>query len=310
MLQNRKPMNGLIVKNIYRQWRSVVLCSFVGGLSFLTQAHAKEGNRDRQKAVPFLKGIEVRINKRGPYLFGLDTGMGQAFILDPELAHQQALPVTGHTRMHSGIDRADDPDVPIVHANRMQLAGRTIRDAIGMPMENYSPMVKAGRGTLGMALFKNTVLYLDYGRDLLWLSRRSLPKPDGKRVLLYDDINLLPYIEVSLNGMVVKAEVDSGARDAGSDLVLPRELAAQLALVDRKESGQMVRDINGRQYSLATANLDGDLRIGTLIVSHPKVLIGAFSSHVILGGVLNRLTVGIDQKHHRIEFVPSEVLDR
>jgi hypothetical protein len=298
------------MKSIYQRWRSLVMCFLVGGLSFVTYAHAVEGNLDRQKAVPFLNGVEVRINGQGPYIFGLDTGMGQAFILDPELARQQALPVTGHTRMHTGIEHPDDPDVPIVHANRMQLAGRTIRDAIGMPMENYSPMVKAGKGTLGMALFKNTVLYLDYGRDRLWLSKRYLPKPDGKKVLLYTDVNLLPYVEVSLNGMAVKAEVDSGARDAGCDLVLPRELAAKLALVDRKESGQMVRDINGRQYSLATAQLDGDLRIGTLVVSHPKVLIGDFSSYAILGGVLNRVTIGIDQKHHRIEFAPSEVPNR
>jgi hypothetical protein len=294
------------MKSVYRQLRSLLLRCLVFGLSFVTCAQAIEGNRDRQKAVPFLEGFKVRINRQGPYLFGLDTGMGQAFILDPELARQLALPVTGHTRMHTGIEHTDDPDVPIIHANRIQLAGRTIRNAIGMPIDDYSPLVKTGKGTLGMALFKNTVLYLDYGRDRLWLSRRSLPKPDGKKVLPYTDVNRRPFVEVSLNGTVVKAQVDSGARDAGCDLVLPRELAAKLALVDRKENGKTVRDINGRKYSLATAKLEGDLRIGALVVPHPDLLIGDFSSYTILGGVLNSLTIGIDQKHHRIEFESSE----
>ena len=303
-------MTDSIMKSIYREWRYAMLCSFVWGLSFVVCAHALEGKQDSQQSVPFLKGVEVWINGQGPYLFGLDTGMGQAFILDPELAHQLSLPVTGHTQMHTGIEHDDDPDVPIVHANRIQLAGRTFRNVIGMPLDDSSPMVKSGKGTLGMALFRNTVLYLDYSRDRLWLSKRSLPRPDRKKILPYTDVHLRPYVEVSLNGTTVKALVDSGARDAGCDLVLPRELAAQLALVDRKESGRIVRDINGRKFSLETAKLDGDLRIGALTVSHPTVMIGDFAPYTILGGVLNHLTIGIDQKHHRIAFVSSDVPDR
>jgi hypothetical protein len=257
---------------------------------------------DKVHSVPFLNGIEVTLNGHGPYLFGLDTGSGSAFILKPELALELALPVTGHTRMRAARKYKSDPDVEIVHVNEMSVAGHVVRDAIGMPIKNSSPMVKDGMGTLGMAAFKDVVLHLDFGGDRLWLSDEALPKPDGSKVLSYSDVHLRPYVEVSLNKVRVKAHVDTGARTAQCDLFIPRALASKLALVDRKPGDRKVHDINGREYDFETAKLDGDLRIGDAVLPHPTVMIGDFAQYVILAKVINKLTIAIDQKHHRIQF--------
>lgn len=257
---------------------------------------------EKVHSVPFLNGVEVTLNGHGPYLFGLDTGSGSAFILNPKLARELALPTTGHTKMRAARKFKSDPEVEIVHVNEMTVAGHIVRDAIGMPIKNSSPMVKDGMGTLGMAAFKDVVLHLDFGGDRLWLSDKALPKPDGSKVLSYSDVHLRPYVDVSLNKVRVKAHVDTGARTAQCDLFIPRALAAKLALVDRKPGDRKVHDINGREYEFETAKLDGDLRIGRAVVPHPTVMIGDFAQYVILARVINRLTIAIDQKHHRIQL--------
>lgn len=258
--------------------------------------------RGKVHSVPFLNGVEVTLNGHGPYRFGLDTGSGSAFILNPELARELNLPVTGHTRMRAARKYKSDPEVEIVHVNEMIVAGHVVRDAIGMPIKNSSPMVTDGMGTLGMAAFKDAVLHLDFSADRLWLSDEALPKPDGSKVLPYSDVHLRPYVEVSLNKVRVKAQVDTGARTAQCDLFIPRALAPKLALVDRKRGGRKVHDINGREYEFETAKLGGELRIGDAVVPHPTVMIGDFAKYVILARVINRLTIAIDQKHHRIQF--------
>ena len=158
----------------------LVLIGFITSVPAIGQHDAKPADEmDKVHSVPFLNGVEVMLNGHGPYRFGLDTGSGSAFILKPELAQELALPVTGHTKMSAGRKYKSDPEVEIVHVDEMTVAGHMVRDSIGMPIKNYSPMVKDGMGTLGMAAFKDVVLHLDHVGDKLWLTDEPLPKPDG-----------------------------------------------------------------------------------------------------------------------------------
>jgi hypothetical protein len=291
------------ILGIFRRFLSSVLPVLLACLIALACAATLSADDvDKVHSVPFLNGVEVLLNAHGPYRFGLDTGSGSAFIISPELAQELRLPVTGHTKMRAARKFKSDPDVQIVHVNEMTLAGHMVRDAIGMPIENSSPMVKDGMGTLGMAAFKDVVLHLDFAGDKLWLSDEALPKPDGSKVLPYSNVHLRPYVEISLNNIRVKAQVDTGARTAQCDLFIPRALAAKLALMDRKPGDRKVPDSNGREYVFETAKLDGDLRIGNAVVPNPTVMIGDFAQYVILARVINRLTIAIDQKHHRIQL--------
>ena len=46
----------------------------------------------------------------------------------------------------------------------MQLAGYGFHHAIGIGLGNSYPLVKDGQGTLGMGLFRDVMLKLDYRR--------------------------------------------------------------------------------------------------------------------------------------------------
>jgi acetyl esterase/lipase len=288
------------------QWPSL-LETWLRAQGLLTQAPAATVKAGDSPGVPFKDGVEVSINGQGPYRFGLDTGSTPAFLIEPQLARQLNLPVTSQTHMHTSGNSLSDPPVDVMRIDTLQLAGHLFHHAIGIGFGNSARGVKDGQGTLGMGLFKDVVLKLDYPGDRLSVGDESLPEADGKRVLAYTDEHLHPIIPIVLGGISVQAKLDSGARGIGVDLCVPPQFAAQLKLLNRKEGKGTSSDILGHQFSYETATLDGNLIIGDLAIHHPTLLISDYPGYVNLGGIINRMVVSIDQKNHRLKLeMPAE----
>jgi hypothetical protein len=257
--------------------------------------------------VPFKNGVEVKINGQGPFRFGLDTGSSVSFIISPDLAHQLSLPVTSHTHMHTRGESDSDPLVDVLRIDALQLAGHSFQHAIGVGYSNSSPLVAGGQGTLGIALFQGVVLKLDYPGDRLSVSEASLPDADGKRVLTYTEEHMHPIIPVVLGGIPVDAKLDSGARGTGADVMIPFQLASKLHLVAPMRPSGTVRDILGNSHEFFTAALDGDLTIGDLAIHHPTLLISDSLPYVNLAGIVNRLAITLDPRHHSLQLeMPAE----
>jgi hypothetical protein len=284
---------------------ALFLLAVIAGCLFTPYA-AGQGSHAVQE-VPFKNGVEVKINGQGPFRFGLDTGSSVSFILSPELAHQLSLPVTSHTHMHSQGDRDSDPPVDVLRIDSLQLAGHSFQHAIGVGYSNSSPMLTGGQGTLGIALFQSVVLKLDYPGDRLSVSDASLPDADGKRILTYKEEHMHPIIPVVLGGIPVDAKLDSGARGTGADVMIPFQLASQLHLVAPMRPSGTVRDIVGNSHEFYTATLDGDLTIGDLTIHHPTLLISDSLPYVNLAGIVNRLAITLDPRHHTLQLeMPAE----
>jgi len=286
---------------VLEQW-SGELETWLRAQGLMTPAPVLAVDSGDPHGVPFKEGVEVSINGQGPYRFGLDTGSTPAFLIDPQLAHQLSLPVTSQTHVHGSSDRANDPPADVLRIDTLQLAGHPFHHAIGVGFGNSSPLVKGGQGTLGMGLFKDVVLKIDYPGDKLSVVEGSLPEADGKQVLVYTDEHLHPIVPVVLGGVSVQAKLDSGAKGIGVDLSVPTQFAAQLKLLNRQEGKGTLSDIVGHRFSYATATLDGDLTIGDLAVHHPTLLITDSLGYVNMGGIVNRMVVSIDQKDHRIKL--------
>ena len=288
------------------QWPNL-LEAWLRAQGLLTPMPTPTAKLEDSQGVPFKGGVEVSINGQGPYRFGLDTGSSPAFLIDPQLAHQLNLPVTSQTHMHDFGGRESGPPVDVLRIDTMQLAGYPFHHAIGIAYGNSFPLVKDGQGTLGMGLFKDVVLKLDYPGDRLSVADEDLPEADGKQVLAYTDEHLHPIVPVVLGGIPVQAKLDSGARGIGADLSIPTQLAPQLKLLNRQEGKGTVSDILGHSYSYSIATLDGDLTIGDLAVHHPTLFISDALGYVNMGGIVNRMVVSIDQKNHRLKLeMPSE----
>jgi len=206
-------------------------------------------NSGDSHAVPFKEGVEISINGQGPYRFGLDTGSTPAFLIDSQLAHRLELPVTSQTHIHGSSDQANDPLADVLRIDTLQLAGHPFHHAIGVGFGNSSPLVKGGQGTLGMGLFKDVVLKIDYPGDRLSVVEGSLPEADGKQVLDYTEEHLHPILPIVLGGISVQAKLDSGARGIGVDLSVPTQFAAQLKLLNRQEGKGTLSDIVGHRFA-------------------------------------------------------------
>jgi hypothetical protein len=185
------------------------------------------------------------------------------------------------------------------------LAGHTFQNLIGVGYINE----ELGEGILGIGLFNDVLLKLNYPEDLLSISDDSLPEADGKHIFTYkEDNDHRPVIPVVLDSMPMSAVLDTGgARDSGTDIMVPLKLASQLHLTAPMQPFGEVSDFVGYSEKCYIATLAGDLTIGEVTISHPKLLISDAVSYMNLGGVSNRLIVTLDHRNHRMKLeLPSD----
>jgi hypothetical protein len=217
-----------------------------------------------------------------------------AFWIDPELARQLNLPVTSHTHIHV----PNDPNVPLADVMRiddLEVAGYSFHHVIGVGFSK-------GQGVLGIELFKDVVVTLDYPGDRLSVSDKSLPEADEKHIFNYTEDKTTPVLRAMLGGVPVEGHLDSGgARNSGA-IMVPLEVASQLRLVAPMQPKGSVRNALGNSSNNYTATLDGDLMIGDLTIHHPDLLITDMFPFVDLGGICNQLVITLDHRNHRLRL--------
>jgi hypothetical protein len=263
---------------------------------------AAMAQKQSEIGTPFKDGVPILINGQGPYLFGLDTGASTAFYINPSLAATLALPVVSHTHVHTSSNEAPSsaPQVDVLKMDDLTVAGHLFHHAIGVAYTT------AANGTLGIGLFKNVLLTLDFPNNRLSISGNQLPAADGKTVFPYVQDHTVPVVPVTIGGMQVEARLDTGARETNADVMIPLSMASQLRLMAPMQGAGTVEDAVGRNYKRYTATLDGDLDVGTIVVHHPTLLISDFLPYVNLGGLCNRLRIQLDQGHSLIGISLSQ----
>jgi hypothetical protein len=252
-----------------------------------------------QSATPV---VEVMVNGRGPFRFLLDTGASTT-VLDLGFARELGLPVVGTTRIG---DPADPEGIlaDVVAIERLAIGGATFRNFTAAAWERAAlrPGPDAPRGVLGVPLFAEVLLTLDYPAGRLVLSRGELPPVDGKEVLAFHpgEGGGLPAIDLEVAGRTVEATLDTGASGALSfparyQAELP--LAGPVAVIGR---GRMA----GGETEIRGATLAGDVRLGAHRLERPLVTFSDRLTHVNLGsGLLGRYAVTLDSRNRRVRFV-------
>jgi predicted aspartyl protease len=166
--------------------------------------------------------VMVMVNGRGPFRFVVDTGTGGQALITPELAGQLDLPLAGRVRLTDPSGQGLK-DVPVVLVRSLQVAGveftgvRAIRHSL--PDEDGSC-----QGLLGFTLFSDYLLTLDYPRRRLALSNGTLEMGGKGSVLAFRMPDGVPIVTLSIDGLRIEAQLDSG----GDGLSLPQELASRL----------------------------------------------------------------------------------
>jgi len=239
---------------------------------------------------PILPVVEIMINGRGPYRFGIETGAG--FIgVNPGFADSLGLPRAG------GSD-----DIPEFRVDSIALGAATFRDVLVAPLPGPARGVA---GVLGLPFFRNILLTIDYPGQRVLFSRDTLPDPDGATVLALSRAGPFWAMPITMADHALVGVLDT--RSTGVLGVTP-EVAATLPFAD---STRVIGRAGGAAIPVTTlraGRLDGDVVIGAFRFPRPEVTIRAlppgFPTGPLIGAVvLQNFVVSLDQRHGRLRLV-------
>jgi hypothetical protein len=158
-------------------------------------------------------------------------------------------------------------------------------------------------GIIGMGLFHDLLLSIDYKNMRLAAYPGSLPKPDGKTTLKYDrgpgDLVKIPLM---IGAKKLFAVLDTG--NGGRPLAVPEKVVADLPTRGEEREDGTARTVS-QQLRTKAVSLAAPVTFGSVILPVPEVSYPA-PSHANLGSLaLKGMAVTVDQKNSRVRIVPS-----
>jgi hypothetical protein len=244
--------------------------------------------------------VRVTVNGKGPFTFGIDTGLGGEAAVSPSFSQRLGLPITGEaeTGDPSGRNRRK---VPVYLITSLTVAGVAFKDIKAtqlppMPDQDFD-------GILGFVLFRDYLFSLDYPRQQMLLSVGNLSPDSGKTIIPFTMPHDIPVITLKVGTGQVDADIDSG-RMGG--LSLPEAFAKELQFTSQPVTIGRGRTVSG-EAEIKGARLAGDIQVAGYTFARPFVEIDSVFHSANFGAVpLRRFAVTFDQKNKLVRFVSSE----
>jgi predicted aspartyl protease len=284
--------------------------TFINVLIALCLAHANAQTTDTKAIeIPMqLEGgmpvIEVQINGQGPFLFGIDTGAQGTARIDSALVERLGLKPTGEIR-------AGDPSMKNVQASAtvkldsIVAGGRRFADVTAVS-RNYrnSPRPMKVDGILGLTLFGDSLVTLDFPAKMVRIRPGELSKADGSEILDYKSENGVPLVELSVGGQKIGAHLDSG--NAMGAFVFPAAFVEKLALSSELVVVGKARSASG-DMEIKQARLKEAVRLGRHEFPEATITFPALGEIANVGAkVLNDFVVTFDQRNQRVRLTRAE----
>ena len=251
--------------------------------------------------------VIARINGKGPYRLLLDTG-AECLVVSRELADELRLPEQP-ARYRIARDVTDKrQDVQHAHFRRtrsLQLGDATLQDVGTLTLERRT-ISRQGRvdGIVGLGVFNDCLLTIDYPARRLVLSRGRLPAADGRELLQVlrspNGSNL--WVPCDVSGRPVRLLIDSGWSGLTGAIQLNRKDASGLSFAYGPVGSPIDNvDFFGAVRKDAIGRLAGEMRVGRFTFSSPIVEVTSDISKMP-ASVLNLFTVTIDQRSMVVRF--------
>ena len=160
-------------------------------------------------------------------------------------------------------------------------------------------------GIVGLPLFRDVLLTIDYPHAALRVERGELPPPDGRDVLpIRFGAGGRALIPLNLGGRELWAHLDSGF---SGGLVVPDRAVADFPGAEAAVSaGDKFNFVHGGSGRARTARLTDDLRLGRHVIRRPVVSVGLGQEPTLGTEYLRHFAVTIDQKNRRVRFARTE----
>jgi hypothetical protein len=244
--------------------------------------------------------VNVMVNGKGPFLFMIDTGGQGKARADLSLVSQLGVAPVGQAVSGDGSGR-NDRRLDLVTFDRLNVGGVEFRHVPALSREyNRSAKLPPIAGILGYNLFDGYLLTLDFIGKRVRLERGELPPADGKTVLNYEAPYDTPIVEMTMGGMRLVADIDSG--DIGG-ITFPQALVQALPRIGEPRVVGTGRTISN-EFQVSEVKLRGVLRIGEHELADPIVRFNEVHDNINLGAAfLGGYRVTFDQKNRRVRIV-------
>jgi hypothetical protein len=244
--------------------------------------------------------IELMVNGKGPFVFGIDTGAQGGARIDSSLMEKLALKPSGQVRASDGSGR--NPQMAeIVKLDSIEIGSLRFAD-VTAGSRNYrkSPRPLNIDGILGLSVFAEYLVTLDYPAKLLRIEKGELPKADGAEILDYKSKGGIPLLEMTVGGTKIDAHLDSGNMIGA--FVLPTAFAEKLTRASEPVVVGRARSASG-EMEIKQVQVKEVIRLGRHEFSEPTVTYPALSDIGNIGAkTLSQFVITFDQQHERVRL--------
>jgi len=252
--------------------------------------------------------VEVKINGAGPFKLAIDTGVTQ-MTLDDDVVKKLAIeiPKPAADPEKDAKTPASDPVVRLISVALGDAFFFDV-DAIVVDHDKGADGERAYDGVVGLPLFADVLMTLDYTAGEIILRGGELEKADGKEILGYTDKGGLVTLPLSFDGNSAEVTIATGypggfALDAS--LRGPVKIAPK-AYEDRRRGKVTEGEEPGAQQMMGTVEL------GRYKLFQPPLAYLTSDSNKTpqLGHrLLQNFAVTVDQKNRRIRFARTEAAE-
>lgn len=246
-----------------------------------------------------LPAIEIMVNGKGPYRFGIDTGGQGSLRVDDDLAVELGMPEVGEVwgGDPSGQNRVR---MRVVGVDSISIGGATFAAMHSATRAYGEPAQKHGvDGILGFGLFDGYTVTFDYPAGRLRIEPKELPPVNGADVIPYTDADGIPSIDIAVGPLRMSAHVDAGSMGG---FILPERLLEELPLAAEPEVIGRARTVSNT-FEIKGAPLRGTLRIGGIEFVDPKLEFQPIMPDANVGSrILRDFRVSFDTRNKRVRF--------
>lgn len=243
--------------------------------------------------------IEAKVNGKGPFLFFYDTG-ASVCILDTGFVEELGLESLGTTEVGDHTANARIPAERVEMAT-LELAGMRFESVPALAFDRSRLRGAEIRGVLGLPLFHDHLLTLDYQKGQMEISRQTLTE-QGLGVVPYGG-GLLPEMMISVGGKEISCHLDSGSP---TGLMLPTSFVEDQAHKSEPTKVGEARTVNS-VLEIWSVQLDATAVIAGTEFTDPVVVYNEMIPNALIGyQTLKDMVLTIDQRSKLLRLLPTD----
>jgi hypothetical protein len=244
--------------------------------------------------------IELMVNGKGPFLFAIDTGAEGGPRLDSSLMEKLGLKPSG--QMRDGDPSGRRPGTAeTLKLDSIESGGLRFTD-LDATSRNYKsgPRPLAADGIIGLALFSDYLLTLDFPAKVVRVSRGELPKADGAEILDYQTEHGTAVVELAVGNTKIKAHLDSG--NLIGAFVFPTSFVEKLTQTSKPLVVGRARSASG-DMEIKQVQIKELVKLSRHEFPDATITFPALGDAGNVGAkILSQFAVTFDQQHQRVRL--------